>query len=419
MTSVARESLEHAIAMAANLDAHSYYELLGVPSNASADAIRDAYYELARWIHPDRHARATTDERWAFTRLYARIGEAYRVLSLPEQRQAYDRGLASGKLRFDRESELATRPATDPRTDQGRDLYGRALALREQGDRRAARALLDLARQLEPTSRAILELLAQVQPGTTKPPSFEAASAPRRPSSTASPPMTGSSSPPPMARRPSGTTAPPMAPRPASAAPSSPASSAAERPRRKTQTLPPPAVTVRCTSLQQASALLARLRSGAVFVKSATPAALSSSVTLRIILFDERELTIETTVKATSSGERVGMELELRDELQPGVVELETLLQPSDRASDLERLLDAADRALAESRYSDARRFLTKAIELEPQHRLCRARYYLALAHEALAAGDPREARVHLQTTLIFEPENQPARIRLQSLQEA
>ena len=33
----------------------NYYDLLGVPRNASKEQIRDAYKELARIYHPDSH----------------------------------------------------------------------------------------------------------------------------------------------------------------------------------------------------------------------------------------------------------------------------------------------------------------------------------------------------------------------------
>ena len=57
-----------------------YYELLGVPRNATADQIRSAYRKLARQHHPDVSQAADGAER------FKQITEAYEVLSDPERR---------------------------------------------------------------------------------------------------------------------------------------------------------------------------------------------------------------------------------------------------------------------------------------------------------------------------------------------
>ncbi len=71
--------------------------VLGVPSDAPADAIKTAYRKLARQHHPYSKAGNTAAEQ-----KFKEVGEAYAVLSDPEQRQQYDavRQMARGGARF-------------------------------------------------------------------------------------------------------------------------------------------------------------------------------------------------------------------------------------------------------------------------------------------------------------------------------
>jgi molecular chaperone DnaJ len=74
-----------------------FYAVLGVKPEASADEIKKAYRKLARQHHPDANAGDANAER-----RFKEIGEAYAVLSDPEQRQQYDavRAMARGGARF-------------------------------------------------------------------------------------------------------------------------------------------------------------------------------------------------------------------------------------------------------------------------------------------------------------------------------
>jgi molecular chaperone DnaJ len=72
--------------MAATL--RDYYEVLGVPRDADAKAIKNAFRGLARKYHPDRSTEPDAEER------FKEIAEAYGVLSDPAKRASYDaRGL--------------------------------------------------------------------------------------------------------------------------------------------------------------------------------------------------------------------------------------------------------------------------------------------------------------------------------------
>ncbi len=62
-----------------------YYEILGVPRNASQEEIKRAFRRLARKYHPDVSQEPDAEER------FKEINEAYAVLSDPEKRARYDR----------------------------------------------------------------------------------------------------------------------------------------------------------------------------------------------------------------------------------------------------------------------------------------------------------------------------------------
>lgn len=63
-----------------------YYEILGVPRSADADAIKKAYRKLAMEHHPDRNAGDKKAEQ-----KFKELNEAYDVLKDEQKRSAYDR----------------------------------------------------------------------------------------------------------------------------------------------------------------------------------------------------------------------------------------------------------------------------------------------------------------------------------------
>jgi len=62
-----------------------YYELLGVPRNASGEEIKRAFRKLAFQYHPDHNKESGAEDK------FKEINEAYQVLSDPEKRSSYDR----------------------------------------------------------------------------------------------------------------------------------------------------------------------------------------------------------------------------------------------------------------------------------------------------------------------------------------
>ena len=71
----------------------NYYDILGVSVKASAEEITSAKNELAKRYHPDANMKNGVDT----TSRMQEILEAYKVLSDPARRKAYDRSLTGRK----------------------------------------------------------------------------------------------------------------------------------------------------------------------------------------------------------------------------------------------------------------------------------------------------------------------------------
>ena len=69
---------------------HDYYDVLGVPRDAGAETIKDAFRRLARRYHPDISTEPHAEQR------FKEITEAYGVLSDPAKRASYDAQGAAG-----------------------------------------------------------------------------------------------------------------------------------------------------------------------------------------------------------------------------------------------------------------------------------------------------------------------------------
>ncbi|MGH1343669.1 MAG: J domain-containing protein [Nannocystales bacterium] len=163
MTAYAEAFWTRVMELAKTLDAMSYYQLLDVDVASPREVIEQAYYRRARNIHPDRHAYETDPGRkHALVRLYARFGEAFRVLRDPTLRSLYEAELAAGRTRLSKDAEQASRlqdTSPDPRTPHAAKLLETANTLIAAGNIDGGRAQLELAAQFEPDSSAIRRAL--------------------------------------------------------------------------------------------------------------------------------------------------------------------------------------------------------------------------------------------------------------------
>jgi molecular chaperone DnaJ len=111
-----------------------YYEVLGVPRDADAKTIKDAFRRLALQYHPDRSREPGAEER------FKEIAEAYGALSDPKRRADYDAGGFAGVAGFTPEDLFARMDLRDVFGGLGFDLSGEGLFDRWFGRRRAGPA---------------------------------------------------------------------------------------------------------------------------------------------------------------------------------------------------------------------------------------------------------------------------------------
>ncbi len=65
------------------MEFRDYYAIMGVPRDATAEQIKQAYRKLARKFHPDVSKEANAEQQ------FKDVGEAYEVLRDPQKRAAY------------------------------------------------------------------------------------------------------------------------------------------------------------------------------------------------------------------------------------------------------------------------------------------------------------------------------------------
>lgn len=149
------------------LDQKTYYQLLSVLPGADASAVRAAYYKVAAQLHPDRFACLPDARvRDRLESIYARITEAYRVLSHREQRARYDEGLSGGQNRLGPPKKGPTGPKNPEESvthPEAKKFFRLGMIGLGKKDYKGAVMNFNFARAYEPASPVIAAKLAEAQ----------------------------------------------------------------------------------------------------------------------------------------------------------------------------------------------------------------------------------------------------------------
>ena len=149
------------------LDQRTYYELLALRADADLSAVRASFYRLAAQLHPDRfHTLADVEIREQLETIYARTCEAYRVLSHPERRAAYNKAMAAGKKRLDmagREPAGPRNPEDSLKHPEAKKFFRLGMVCLGKKDWKGAVMNFQFAKNFEPSSRLVADKLADAQ----------------------------------------------------------------------------------------------------------------------------------------------------------------------------------------------------------------------------------------------------------------
>lgn len=140
-----------------------HFQLLGVPVQAPPDAVRKAYFALARQLHPDRLAAlAIEDAGRQAQRLFAQVNTAFAVLSDPRRRGEYEHILRRGGEAAVR-AEQAQADALAQRILESEDAFQRGEAALRRDQLDLAVAELSRAVSLNPDEPEYHATLAWAQ----------------------------------------------------------------------------------------------------------------------------------------------------------------------------------------------------------------------------------------------------------------
>jgi curved DNA-binding protein CbpA len=154
-------SIEYYDRMHSLLMGADFYRTLGLETDATNDQIREAYYRLAREIHPDRFLTSPMDVLHAkMEELFSQVLDAYRTLTDSESRGRYDAQLLVGGT--------TQKVAAAEQREVARQNFLRGRALVEMGKPAEAVTFLQNAVDLDPGRGEYWRVLAQIQAGNPR-----------------------------------------------------------------------------------------------------------------------------------------------------------------------------------------------------------------------------------------------------------
>ncbi len=168
MSSAAIEPLEIR-ALARIMDELSYYQLLGVETDATLSQIRAAFHASSRSFHPDANRDLDADLQKQCNLISKRMTEAYCVLRDPRRRHAYDSRVKSGDALRIQLAEARTahteqmRAERRGRTAQGRQFHGKAEAELKRGNLAGAIQHVRMALTFEADNAGFKSLLEELR----------------------------------------------------------------------------------------------------------------------------------------------------------------------------------------------------------------------------------------------------------------
>lgn len=150
----ANELREYVKAKSQCLEDNDLYKLFDLEPLAPSSAVRDAYFKLAKKLHPDAIAReGIEDMEAAAVNLFKGIANAYRILSDPKKKAEYDADFARAAGVSMTPTQAKTKKDLE---NEARMHFHKASLLMKRGAWEDAAAALRKAIDIEPTNSEYL-----------------------------------------------------------------------------------------------------------------------------------------------------------------------------------------------------------------------------------------------------------------------